>query len=156
MAACRAHAFILASGVGKLKMKSKHTLLGWQVAPFPGPTQGIFNAVLTCRGDYPLHGACCRVPTEASGPVCADDVPATACPCGCWTANVPCADEPFDPPCSTAPCYFESNSLQRRPIRVYVFSVPPCQGGLRTYPNNEPSWLRAGESPRLAPVFGLV
>ena len=114
----------------------EHPSQGWICENFPGLTQGIFFVIINCKGEAPL-GACCRVPTETSGATCANDVPATGCLFGRWRGNTECAsefecsishypcqsdldctpaeicralDDPFIPPCGSAPCCWENNS----------------------------------------------
>ena len=84
---------------------------GWLVEPFPGQTEGIFSVIVNCQGEGP-RGACCRRPWEGAEPTCADDVPATACLFGRWLGEQTCGqgdDDPFLPPCGTAPCCWENN-----------------------------------------------
>jgi len=91
-------------------------IIGWQVEPFPGYSEGVFSIAVNCRGEAPL-GACCRQPDEHSGPtgVCADQIPAAACPFDRWLPNESptdltlCAYGPFDPPCGTAACCIEND-----------------------------------------------
>ena len=114
----------------------EHPTQGWIYENFPGLTEGIFYAIVNCKGELP-RGACCRVPTETSGPTCANYVPATGCLSGRWLRNTQCAsdfecsisgnpcqsdqdcpveetclavDDPFIPPCGSAPCCWENNT----------------------------------------------